>query len=141
MILSRGRGNRGPERRALWFREIAWLELALAVEQPRGKGLVLACGTGLWTRHLVQTAEWITPVDASLKAIALNQERLGSGPVDCVVPDLFFWSPLTIWDFYHHERPHQALDYRTPARVFFQREQAQPSSYLVTGPTQNKYSN
>ena len=55
--------------------------------------------------------------------------------------DLFFWSPPTTFDFYNPERPHQALDYRTPAQVFLYREEAQPSSYLVTGPTQNKYSN
>jgi len=45
------------------------------------------------------------------------------------------------FDFYNHERPHQALDYRMPAQVYFQREEAQPSPYLVTLPTQNMYSN
>ncbi len=43
--------------------------------------------------------------------------------------------------FYNHERPHQALDYRTPAQVYFQREEAQPNSYLITLPTENTYSN
>ncbi len=27
-------------------------------------------------------------------------------------------------DFYNHERPHQALDYRTPAQVYFGKEVA-----------------
>lgn len=43
--------------------------------------------------------------------------------------------------FYNHERPHQALDYRTPAQVYFQREEAQPSSYLITLPRANRDSN
>ncbi len=45
------------------------------------------------------------------------------------------------FDFYNHERPHQALDYRTPGQVYFQREEAQPGPYLVTLPIQNMYSN
>jgi putative transposase len=44
------------------------------------------------------------------------------------------------FEFYNHERPHQALDYRTPAQVHFQREEAQPSSYSVNLRTQNDYS-
>lgn len=36
--------------------------------------------------------------------------------------------------FYNHERPHQALDYRTPAQVYFHREEAQ-LLYLDKGST------
>lgn len=43
--------------------------------------------------------------------------------------------------FYNYERPHQTLDYRTPAQVYFQTEVAQPGSYPATLPTQNIYSN
>lgn len=42
--------------------------------------------------------------------------------------------------FYNDERPHQALDYRTPAQVYFQREEAHANSHQVTRPTQNMYS-
>lgn len=42
--------------------------------------------------------------------------------------------------FYNHERPHQALDYRTPAQVYFRTEEAQPDSYCVILPMQNIYS-
>lgn len=30
--------------------------------------------------------------------------------------------------FYNHDRPHQALDYRTPAQLYFQKEEAQARS-------------
>lgn len=93
-----GRYNRGPEHRAEWFREVAQVEAALAEEHPRGKVLELACGTGLWTRHLVQTADRVTAVDASPEAIALNRERVGSNRVEYVVADLFSWFPLTSYD-------------------------------------------
>ncbi len=45
------------------------------------------------------------------------------------------------FEFYNHERPHQALDYQTPAQIYFQREEAQARSHQVTLPTQNMYSN
>lgn len=43
--------------------------------------------------------------------------------------------------FYNHERPHQALDYQTPAQIYFGREEASTRSYHITLPTQNIYSN
>ncbi len=45
------------------------------------------------------------------------------------------------FEFYNHERPHQALDYQTPAQIYFQREEAQARSHQVTLPIQNMYSN
>jgi putative transposase len=45
------------------------------------------------------------------------------------------------FQFYNHERPHQALDYRTPALVYFRREEVQPRSCPVTLPRQNTFSN
>lgn len=43
--------------------------------------------------------------------------------------------------FYNHERPHQALDYQTPARIYFQREEAPARSDRIALPPQNIYSN
>jgi putative transposase len=43
--------------------------------------------------------------------------------------------------FYNHERPHQALGYRTPAQVYFQSEEAPASSYRITLPIRSRYSN
>jgi demethylmenaquinone methyltransferase/2-methoxy-6-polyprenyl-1,4-benzoquinol methylase len=98
-FLREGRYDRGPEHRVEWFSEVAAVESALAREHPRGDVLELACGTGLWTRHLVRTADRVTAVDASPEVIALNRERLGSGRVDYVVADLFSWTPAIPYDF------------------------------------------
>ncbi len=98
-FLRQGRYDRGPEHRAEWFGEVATVEAALTTEHPHGDVLELACGTGLWTQHLVRTAERVTAVDASPEAIALNRERLGSACVDYVVADLFSWAPPATYDF------------------------------------------
>lgn len=98
-FLREKRYDRGPEQRAEWFRQVAEVEAALAQEQPRGQVLELACGTGLWTRHLVQTADRVTAVDASPEVIALNRERVKSGRVDYILADIFNWSPPTTYDF------------------------------------------
>ena len=47
-----GRYDRGEEHRKAWFDEVARVESALDEAEPAGRILELACGTGLWTRHL-----------------------------------------------------------------------------------------
>jgi demethylmenaquinone methyltransferase/2-methoxy-6-polyprenyl-1,4-benzoquinol methylase len=54
--------------------------------------LELACGTGLWTRHLVRLASSVVAVDGSPEALALCRERV-AGPIDLVRADLFSWDP------------------------------------------------
>ena len=98
-FLRTGRSDRGPAHRAEWFAEVAPGEAALRVAGPRGEALELACGTGLWTRHLVSLADRVTAVDASPEVIALNRERLGSDRVDYVVADIFAWRPARPFDF------------------------------------------
>jgi SAM-dependent methyltransferase len=92
-FLRQGRYDHGLEQRAQWFREVAEVEAALRAEALRGEILELACGTGLWTRHLVETADRVTAVDASPEVIAVNRARIGSGRVDYVVADIFDWTP------------------------------------------------
>jgi SAM-dependent methyltransferase len=98
-FLRTGRYDRGPAHRAEWFAEVATVEAALREASPRGEALELACGTGLWTRHLVSLAGRVTAVDGSPEVIALNRERLGSDRVDYVVADIFAWHPQRRFDF------------------------------------------
>src|SRR5262249_39754117 len=68
-------------------------EAALDAAAPRGDALELACGTGLWTRHLVETATRIVAVDASPETIEVNRARVRSDRVEYVVADIFSWTP------------------------------------------------
>lgn len=90
-----GRYDRGPEANAAWFSEVAKLEAALGRFAPRGEVLELACGTGLWTRHLVAHADRVTAVDGAPEVLAINRTRtetLGAS-VAYMEADLFGWEP------------------------------------------------
>ena len=90
-----GRYDRGPEANAAWFTEVARLEAALERFDPRGEVLELACGTGLWTRHLVAHADRVTAVDGAPEVLELNRTRteaLGAS-VTYVEANLFGWEP------------------------------------------------
>ena len=90
----RGQYALPPELERQWFADVAEAEAALREFGPAGRVLELACGTGLWTRHLVEHAEHVTAVDASPEVIALNRDRVGpDAPVEYVVADLFEWRP------------------------------------------------
>lgn len=92
-FLRQGRYDRGPSHRAEWFGEIALVEAALRDALPRGDVLELACGTGLWTRHLADGRRRVVAVDTSPEAIAINRARVKSDAVEYVVADLFSWVP------------------------------------------------
>jgi 2-polyprenyl-3-methyl-5-hydroxy-6-metoxy-1,4-benzoquinol methylase len=95
-----GRYDRGENHRQQWFSEVAEVEEVLRAATPSGDILELACGTGLWTQHLVPCATHLTAVDASPEAIALNQRRVvASDSVDYIVADLFNWTPNQQFDF------------------------------------------
>jgi demethylmenaquinone methyltransferase/2-methoxy-6-polyprenyl-1,4-benzoquinol methylase len=98
-FLRQGRYDRGPAHHDEWFGEVAVVEAALRDARPSGAILELACGTGLWTRHLVGGATRLTAVDASPEVIALNRERIGSPKMEYVVADLFAWAPPAVYDF------------------------------------------
>jgi demethylmenaquinone methyltransferase/2-methoxy-6-polyprenyl-1,4-benzoquinol methylase len=91
--LREGRFDRGPEANARWFAEATDLERALARFDPRGEVLELACGTGLWTRRLVDYATHVTAVDAAPEVLAINRGRVVDRPVTFVEADLFEWTP------------------------------------------------
>ena len=92
--LRQGRFDRGADANAQWFEEAAALERALEQFHPGGDVLELACGTGLWTRHLVGGATRLIAVDASSEVLAINRERLRAAPVQYVQADLFEWQPV-----------------------------------------------
>ena len=88
-----GRYDRGQQHRAAWLAEVGVVESALRDGLPAGRVLELACGTGLWTRHLVERHSHVVAVDASPEVIAINRERLTSDRVTYIVADLFSWVP------------------------------------------------
>jgi SAM-dependent methyltransferase len=93
-----GRFDRGPEANTRWFAETTELQRALERFEPRGDVLELACGTGLWTRHLVDYADSLTAVDAAPEVLAINRARVGDARVRYVEADLFDWSPEERFD-------------------------------------------
>ena len=85
--------DRGPEANAEWFAETSALEQVLEHFGPRGDVLELACGTGLWTRHLIRFADALTAVDAAPEVLAINRARVGDERVTYAQADLFAWTP------------------------------------------------
>lgn len=92
-FLRQGRYDRGPAHRAEWNAEVARVEAALDEWLPSRDVLELACGTGLWTRHLARGTRPVRAVDASPEAIAINRARVHSDAVEYEVADLFSWTP------------------------------------------------
>jgi demethylmenaquinone methyltransferase/2-methoxy-6-polyprenyl-1,4-benzoquinol methylase len=97
-FLREGRYDRGPAHREAWFTEVALVETALRTEIPRGEVLEIACGTGLWTRHLAEWHSRIVAVDASPEVIAINRQRVRSDRVHYVVADIFTQRPVARFD-------------------------------------------
>lgn len=89
-----GRYAMPPAERVRWFADQVEVERALDSFQPAGDVLELACGTGLWTRHLIRYANRITAVDAAPEMISRNHARIGDrAPIKYVTADLFRWQP------------------------------------------------
>lgn len=96
--LRRDRYDRGEEANAKWFAEAAKVQAALERFRVRGRVLELACGTGIWTRKLAQSAERITAVDGSAEMLALNSASLRDPAVEYLQADLFAWEPRETYD-------------------------------------------
>ena len=97
--LRQGRYDRGEEENARWFAEGETVARALANAEPKGDILELACGTGIWTRQLVEKADTVTAVDGSPEMLRINAQRLRSPKVEHVEADLFTWKPNGAFDF------------------------------------------
>jgi len=97
-FLRQGRYDQGPAHRARWFQEVAIVETALREEVRDADVLELACGTGLWTRHLAENNTRVVAVDASPEVLAINRERVRSANVEYVEADIFSWKPTGTFD-------------------------------------------
>lgn len=97
-FLRQGRYDRGDELNQQWFAEVSQVIEALTVFAPTGRVLELACGTGLWTQHLIRFAHSVTAVDASNEVLAINQSRTDSANVRYVEANIFEWHPDRHYD-------------------------------------------
>jgi SAM-dependent methyltransferase len=72
--------------------------IAALVERlrPSGDVLEVACGTGMWTRHLAAHARTLTAVDAAPEMVATARLRAPSATF--VVADVLDWTPPRRWD-------------------------------------------
>ena len=64
---------------------------------PGGDVLEVACGTGVWTRHLVANARSVTAIDAAPEMIALARRRM-TGRVTFLAADVLDWTPPQRFD-------------------------------------------
>lgn len=69
------------------------LEQALEDFRAAGKVLEIACGTGTWTRLLVQHARELVALDSSPEMLELARPKVGDANVAFVQADLFAWEP------------------------------------------------
>jgi SAM-dependent methyltransferase len=113
-----GRFDRGAANNAAWRAEVADVETAVADMLAKARPstvLELACGTGLFTRHLAPRVDAVTAVDASPEVIAINRGRVGARNVRYVQADLFAFEPDMRYDcvfmsFWLSHVPHARFD-------------------------------
>jgi 2-polyprenyl-3-methyl-5-hydroxy-6-metoxy-1,4-benzoquinol methylase len=66
--------------------------------RPGGDLLEIACGTGMWTRHLAGCAATVTAIDAAPEMIALARQQVAGGNVTFVTADILAWAPPRRFD-------------------------------------------
>ncbi|HVH25821.1 MAG TPA: class I SAM-dependent methyltransferase [Vicinamibacterales bacterium] len=147
-FLREGRYDRGPEHRAEWFREAALVESALRTANLRGLILELACGTGLWTRHLVVDDSRVIAVDSSLEVLTANRSRVKSDRISFVAADIFSlplagWFDAVFFSFWLSHVPETRFErfwasvaarLKPDGRVFFIDSLRDPTSTAVDHP-------
>ena len=92
----RGPYDLGPEGNARYRAEALVMEQGLRNFNAIGNVLELACGTGLWTRFLVESADRLTAVDAAPSMIDINRARYGAAHVTYLQEDIFAWAPAEV---------------------------------------------
>jgi demethylmenaquinone methyltransferase/2-methoxy-6-polyprenyl-1,4-benzoquinol methylase len=99
--LRTGRYDRGEANNAAWRAEAVEVEdavLRMLARKAPATVLELACGTGLFTRHLAPRVAALTAVDASPEVIARNRARVASPSVRYLEADLFEFEPSERYD-------------------------------------------
>ena len=66
--------------------------------RPAGDLLEVACGTGMWTRHLAGRAATVTAVDSAPEMIALARRQVTATNVSFVTADILAWAPPRRFD-------------------------------------------
>jgi trans-aconitate methyltransferase len=66
--------------------------------QPSGELLEIACGTGMWTRHLAGCAATVTAIDAAPEMVALARQRVTAGNMTFLTADILTWAPPRRFD-------------------------------------------
>jgi demethylmenaquinone methyltransferase/2-methoxy-6-polyprenyl-1,4-benzoquinol methylase len=94
-----GRYDRGEQHRRQWFSEVEVVRNVLESSKPGGNILELACGTGLWTKHLAPSSTKLTAVDVSPEAIDINRQRVADDRVSYEEADLFSWKTTERFDY------------------------------------------
>ena len=70
----------------------------IAGMQPTGHVLEIACGTGLWTEALAESADTVTAIDAAPEVVEIASDRVRPANVSFEVADVFSWTPGTRFD-------------------------------------------
>ncbi len=96
-FLRRGRYDHGTDANARWFGEAGKVAEALRTFEPRGDVLELACGTGLWTDKLLESAASVTAVDASDEVLDVHRSRFGER-VERIRAAIFAFEPPHLFD-------------------------------------------
>ena len=113
-----GRFDRGAANTGAWLGDVAGVAGAVAAMLSNRKPsnvLELACGTGLFTRHLAPCVGSVTAVDASPEVIEINRRRVAADNVRYVETNLFSFEPEARYDcvfmsFWLSHVPHARFD-------------------------------
>lgn len=98
-VYRRGRYDRGEKHREKWLAELDRVRDALRLANPGGDVLELACGTGLWTKHLLENCDRLVAVDAASEALEVNRRKFNDRRIEYIHADLFNWKPSGRFDF------------------------------------------
>lgn len=70
----------------------------VAEMRPSGTILEIACGTGLWTEALAQSAQTVTALDIAPETVAIARNRVAADNVEFEVADVFTWTTEARFD-------------------------------------------